>query len=217
MVKLSESGALLDQFSFGGDGDDIPVYSVVFNNDFLVLASSSSDVSFDKDEDAYGFRDFWLIYIDEYGSLLWQETLGGADDDTARKLKVFNDTLLIMGASNSNISIDKTVPNYGGYDGWMLQLDIETLSTASFEVSENGISIYPVPIQEKLFVNLEDANLKAQIIELYDNLGRKVLSKTTAVDGVNQQFVLDTSTLEKGSYLIRIIHEGGAVSRTLVK
>jgi hypothetical protein len=38
-----------------------------------------------------------------------------------------------------------------------------------------------------------------------------------AEDGVNQQFILETSALEKGSYLIRIIHEGGAVSRTLVK
>jgi hypothetical protein len=217
MVKLSESGALLDQFSFGGDASEISVGAVVYNNNFLVLASSSSGATLDKDEPAYGFRDFWLFYIDQYGTLLWQETIGGADDDIAQILGVFNDTLVIMGLSNSTISVDKTVPHYGDYDGWMMQLDITTLSTTNSALSKNDISIYPVPLQEKLYVNLEDAKLTASKVELYDNLGRIIISESLDGVGSGNQYTLNTSSIESGSYILRIHHEHGVVSKTLVK
>jgi hypothetical protein len=217
VVKLDENGDVFQQFTFGGADADGDSDVVLYDQNILLVCDSYSDASFDKSEDSNGSIDLWLLYFDFGGNILSQKSFGGINSDYKMHIAFSNDTLVLAGASGSPISGDKTTPNYGGDDGWIIQLDVETLSTTNSALSENGISIYPVPLQEKLYVNLEDAKLKTKRIELYDNLGRKIMTRKTENISVNQQFILDTSTLESGSYVIRIIHDRGSVSRTLVK
>ena len=54
----------------------------------------------------------------------WQRTIGGTGSDNARKVIQTSDGgYLIGGDSGSNVFADKTEPNIGGSDYWLVKLN----------------------------------------------------------------------------------------------
>src|SRR5687767_5321616 len=48
---------------------------------YILGGYSDSDISGDKTENCNGNEDYWIIKVDSIGSIQWQNTIGGSDDD----------------------------------------------------------------------------------------------------------------------------------------
>ena len=120
VLRMDSAGTLLWQRSLGGSGYD-EGRSVVTTADggFLVAGFTTSD-----DGDVTGQQggiDFWVVRLDEQGTLVWQQTYGGTADEFARSAQPTNDGFIVVGYSRSN---DGDVSgNHGNNDMWVLRID----------------------------------------------------------------------------------------------
>ncbi|MCU0347557.1 MAG: hypothetical protein MUC59_11485, partial [Saprospiraceae bacterium] len=108
------------QKSFGGSSDDF-VHSIQSVNDGGYIAIGGS-LSNDGDVTGnHGGFDCWVVKLTENGSLQWQKSLGGLNNDVAYSIQQTNDGgYIIAGLSESN---DGDVSgNYGDRDYWIIKL-----------------------------------------------------------------------------------------------
>ena len=120
VVKLSSAGAIQWQKTFGGSGrDQIWSAQTTFDNGYILAGRSSS-----SDGDATsnnGQIDFWVIKLNEAGTIQWQKSYGGSQDDLAYGVKQTSDGgYVVVGETSSN---DGDVTGlHGNVDFWVLKL-----------------------------------------------------------------------------------------------
>lgn len=122
VVKLSNTGDLIWQQSYGGTGIEIG-YDIAKTTDgnYVVVGdtrSADGDVSNQK-----GSADFWAIKVnDTDGAIIWERTYGGSDFESARAITPLQDGgFAIAGSSKSNnVDVDS---NYGQNDVWVIKID----------------------------------------------------------------------------------------------
>ena len=86
-----------------------------------------------KTSTAHGQRDAWVLRLGDDGRILWDQSLGGQNEDWATDVAIAPDGgLLVVGNSLSREGGTKNSPNYspaGGIllasDGWMVRTDLE--------------------------------------------------------------------------------------------
>jgi hypothetical protein len=95
-----------------------------FDGGYILGGHSYAGATDIKTEANQGFSDFWIIKTDSIGNFLWQNTIGGTGEDEVKTILQTSDSGFIIGGnSNSIISGDKTEPNYGEYDFWIVKLN----------------------------------------------------------------------------------------------
>lgn len=121
IIKISETGTLIWEKSFGGDEID-EAYAITNSGDgnYMIVGDTRSntvDVTNNK-----GAADLWLIKITPNGNLLWQKTFGGMSFDSGRSIfKTLDNSFIISGNSRStNGDVSK---NNGQNDAWILKID----------------------------------------------------------------------------------------------
>jgi len=78
----------------------------------------------DKSESGQGRTDIWIVKTDASGNIEWDEVIGGSDYDIATGVIPTGDgNYLFGGYSFSPVSGDKTAPNKGLYDYWVIKLN----------------------------------------------------------------------------------------------
>ncbi|MBL0281894.1 MAG: hypothetical protein IPQ11_16370 [Bacteroidetes bacterium] len=92
----------------------------------LIGASSLSGISGDKTEINHGGNDLWVIKLDAARNIQWENSFGGTISDYMRCYRITEGGYMILGASQSNMSADKSdnafgVMNYN--DFWLIKLD----------------------------------------------------------------------------------------------
>ena len=125
ILKLDSNGNVQWQNVYGGGGNET-FYDVQLTSsvEYVVIGGSSSDISGNKTENSYGFEDYWIVKIDNSGSIIWDLTLGGDDYDRAFTVIIDdNDDIVVGGFSLSNISGTKSEPSYGGQDLWITKIN----------------------------------------------------------------------------------------------
>ncbi len=123
ILKLDETGIIEWQNTIGGNGDD-NLFSLLetSENDYVMSGTSNSDTCADKNEEPLGY-DFWVIKLNNSGSIKWEMTYGGDFSDGAHSIIQTDDGgYIIGGSSGSGISGNKTVANFGGSDYWLVKL-----------------------------------------------------------------------------------------------
>ncbi len=125
LPSFSQAPTLDWQNTVGGSGDDILQTSCKTTDGGMLLGGGSgSGISGDKTEGAFGSWDMWLVKLDSTGAIQWQNTIGGVADDFVYSVQqTLDGGYIVAGYSNSGISGDKTEPNIGSYDFWVLKLD----------------------------------------------------------------------------------------------
>lgn len=128
ILKLDTIGNILWQTTIGGAADDyLRDIEVTEDGGYLVGGYSNSNISGNKTENSKGGFDFWILKLDNLGSITWQRTIGGNNDDIFTSLDITNDNdYMVAGSSSSNVSGDKSEPTIGPYghdDFWILNLD----------------------------------------------------------------------------------------------
>jgi hypothetical protein len=86
--------------------------------------------------------DFWVVRLDENGNRLWDGTYGGPDRDEIRSLQQTSDGGFILGGrSYSGPGGNKTTPNYGMTDFWVVKLGPEPPRLRAGQEQETGFHL----------------------------------------------------------------------------
>ena len=121
VLKLSSAGAIQWQNSYGGEQNEY-LYALQPTPDGgYILAGNTLSVG-GQVSGSHGGQDFWVVKINGSGTLQWQKSLGGSQDDGAYGVAVCPDgTIIVDGYTNSS---DGNVTGYhGAEDMWVVKLD----------------------------------------------------------------------------------------------
>ena len=127
IVKLDENKNIAWEKTLGGSLDDalLSAYETE-DGGFLITGWTQSSLSGDIDTEIRGDSDIWLLKLDVFGNLLWQQFIGGDGTDIALEIsKTIDQNFLIAGTSNSNSSGDKTEDSLGEEDYWLIKVTPE--------------------------------------------------------------------------------------------
>lgn len=120
VVKLSSTGTLQWQKTFGGTGGEIANSIIATADGGYAVAgttrSNDGDVSGNQ-----GANDFWVIKINSAGTLQWQKTFGGTGIDQANAIVQNTDgSYTVTGETRSNNG--NVSGNHGGIDFWVINI-----------------------------------------------------------------------------------------------
>jgi len=142
IIKLNESTLSIEWTKIlKDDSADNELTSLQQTNDqgYILGGTSDSGSSIENksfsEEDFYGGSDYRLIKLNSNYEIVWDKVFGGNDTDYLSFVKETTDGgYIIGGTSFSGISGNKTTPNYGMSDIWVLKLDEygDTLWTKSY-------------------------------------------------------------------------------------
>jgi hypothetical protein len=125
IVKINSSGAIEWQNTIGGSDDDLLfTLQQTIDGGYILGGYSLSGISGDKTETSWGGNDYWVVKLNSSGTIEWQNTIGGSEDDLLSTLQQTIDEGYILGGySLSGISGDKTESSLGSEDYWVLKLN----------------------------------------------------------------------------------------------
>jgi hypothetical protein len=125
VVKLTSKGNIEWQKTIGGRfNDELKSIKQTTDNGYILGGHSNSPLSGDKTEPNYGLGDYWIVKLDEEGTIQWQRALGGDKDDLLTTLEITNDGGYIVGGnSNSGATNSKSKTNKNGTDFWVVKLN----------------------------------------------------------------------------------------------
>lgn len=125
VVKIDESGNLMWDKTLGSTNSEY-LYAVLQTSDgkYYLAGSSGSKAGGEKTEDSKGYSDYWLVKLNEDGTVAWDKTLGGAGNEFCYAIrKISGGGFIIGGYSDSDISGDKSEDSKGSYDYWVVKTD----------------------------------------------------------------------------------------------
>jgi len=138
MLELNLNGQKTREWSFGGAGLD-DLYAIHENplGQLVIGGVSDSGVSGNKTSPPHGGYDYWLLGLDTGGNALWQQTVGGADNDALTRIAFRpNGSFVAGGHSRSNIGYEKTENNLGVNDFWVLSFECGLVA----DIEQTGVS-----------------------------------------------------------------------------
>jgi hypothetical protein len=164
VVKLDSLGSLQWQRCYGGSKDEIARFIREGANGSYIVGG----YSYSHDGDVTGNHsypntcDAWLFRISPTGDILWQQCIGGDEDDTFFDIVEFpNGKITLLGGSNTwdhsgDVQCEMQHNLFG--DVWLVGLT-DTTVVGGEEISEDPIrvSIYPNPAGD--FINFHLSGL----------------------------------------------------------
>jgi len=201
VLELSATGDIQWQNTIGGNNND-HLLSIQQTTDrgYILGGTSRSNVSGDKTDNSMGAEDYWVLKLDTTGTILWQKTIGGGSNDRLLVSQQTADGGYILGGfSFSNISGDKTENSWGDYDYWVIKLAPETVPTGEAPTASPGVTIYPNPTSDVLFVSSEAATTLC----LHNTIGQILTTQT-----IQGQGEIDLSRYPNGIYFLMDMETG---------
>ncbi len=125
ILKMDKAGNILRQRQLGGPQlDNLYDAAPTPDGGFLLGGSSASGKTATKSQDCRGYSDYWVIKINEDLESEWDARFGGSDVDQLEKIVPLHDgNFLLLGASMSPKSGDRTAKNFGSFDFWALKIN----------------------------------------------------------------------------------------------
>jgi hypothetical protein len=157
IIKLNAKGQEMWQKTIGGSGME-KLLSIAPTKDggYILGGTSSSDRNdtkgiddpYGKWENSKGNLDYWVVKLDSKGTVEWQKTLGGKYHDELKSIHQTLDGGFILGGySNSPVSGNKTAPNFGLGDYWVVKLNedgnVQWQQTYGGDGDDNLFSLIP--------------------------------------------------------------------------
>lgn len=125
VIKLDSVGNIQWDKTIGGSGFELlRAVCQTVDGGYVIGGTSQSNISGDKSEPAIGDSDIWIVKLNEFGEIVWQNTIGGESWETVYSIKQASDSGFICAAtSGSNSSADKSENRIGGNDYWLIKLN----------------------------------------------------------------------------------------------
>ncbi|MFK7934408.1 MAG: gliding motility-associated C-terminal domain-containing protein [Saprospiraceae bacterium] len=110
--------------TYGGDGyEELHAIAPVDDGGFIFAGATQSEASGDIPEAGRGDFDYWIVRTDSEGEMIWNKRFGGDGRDKVWSvIQTPDGGFLVGGESNSDVGGDRTVPNRGGLDYWIVKI-----------------------------------------------------------------------------------------------
>lgn len=144
LVRLDSAGHLKWQKTYGGTAIDL-ANDIIQTKDggYAVVGSSTSgdgDLTHNN-----GGRDGWIFKIDSNGTLLWQKSFGGSNDDLFYSVTESADGSLAAAGTSASTDGDLTgIVNHGSNDMWLVKFSAtgafllqNCFGTSGFEIIQH--------------------------------------------------------------------------------
>ena len=125
IVKLDSRGNIQFDKTIGGNSfDNLFALQQTSDGGYILGGTSFSNKSGNKTEDSRGGTDYWVVKLNSKGTIEWNKTIGGNDDDDLAALQQTSDGGYILGGiSFSNSSGEKAENSKGVADYWVVKLN----------------------------------------------------------------------------------------------
>ena len=125
VVKLDDEGNIEWDNTLGGtDTDMLEDFVEAPDGGYVLVGRSRSLISPDKSENPVGAEDYWVVKLDTSGDIVWDNTIGGLSVDYPYAIDTTADGgYVIAGYGLSGIGGDKTFPNLGNSDIWIVKIN----------------------------------------------------------------------------------------------
>ncbi|WP_305951961.1 hypothetical protein [Emticicia oligotrophica] len=101
LIKIGNNGQKIWDKTFGGFSNEIkPIISINNIGEIILGASSNSNISGKKTENAIGGFDIWVMKLSPTGDLIWDKTMGTEDDEYLGGVTIDSDNNIILVASS---------------------------------------------------------------------------------------------------------------------
>jgi hypothetical protein len=199
IVKLNTTGSVQWQKAFGGFNDDKATSIQQTTDGGYIVAGWTYSTDGDVLRNNWGYdyvgNDYWIVKLNETGTIQWQKVLGGFNDDVATSVQQTKDGgYVVAGWTYSTDS--GVIENQRSYDCWIVKLGAGALSTSSFQ--QEHIVIYPNPAKSIINLQFPDDVVIDKII-IIDLTGKIIIEQTENTTQVN------TEGLASGMYLVQAI------------
>ena len=172
IVKLTSTGVISWQKSFGGTADDSGVSIQQTSDGKYIVAGYSNSIDGDVTGN-HGLNDYWLVKLTATGVIDWQKSLGGSAEEWANHIQQTTDGgYIVVGFSDSN---DGDVSgNHGSTeDFWVVKLSA-TVGLKEYNLS--NISLYPNPTTGNISIDLGEITQYAKAT-LTNSLGQVIFAQ----------------------------------------
>lgn len=181
VVKINDQGNLVWDKTFGGNYTDW-LFDMTATQDggFLLGGQSFSEATGDKSEPnndpTPAGSDYWMVKIDAAGNKQWDRTYGGTQiDDISHVEQTADGGYMLSGESYSPADGDKTEPNLGIEQTWVIKTDTSGLfewDKTVFTLGHDELGT-AIPYDEDCFivVNFTQADTGGYITEMTRGLG----------------------------------------------
>ena len=107
--------------SYGGGNEDY-AYDIRQTTDGGNIFAAGSN-SLDGDVTGlHGDYDYWVVKINDTGTVQWEKTYGGNGPDWAYQIQVTPDSGYIVTGSSNTANNGDVTGNHGGYDYWVIKI-----------------------------------------------------------------------------------------------
>lgn len=122
--------------TYGGSEFDILKSIEATDDGGFILSGTTKSVDGDLTLGRSGIIDFWVVKIDNNGTLEWQHTYGGSGDEFLRATISTQDGGYLLGGSSNSNDGDVQSGNKGNDDFWVVKID--NLGNIEWEQSFGG-------------------------------------------------------------------------------
>lgn len=146
ILKVSESGALIWEKSFGGSQiDEARGIAMASDGNYVIVGDTrSNDTDVSKNN---GAADLWIIKIAPDGNLIWEKSFGGNNFDVGRSINKTEDNGFIIAGNSISANGDVTT-NQGQNDAWVLKIDAngnlewqKTIGGSDFDFAYDAVEL----------------------------------------------------------------------------
>lgn len=120
VIKLSATGTVEWKKTYGGPGSDF-AYSIENTADGGYIMAGSCESNGGDVTGNHGQSDFWIVKVNASGSIQWQKSLGGTNNESASDIQATPDGGYIVAGYSFSINGDVT-GNHGNVDSWIVKL-----------------------------------------------------------------------------------------------
>jgi hypothetical protein len=126
VIKIDSNGDKQWERSFGGeDSDAFTSVTQTMDGGYVLAGSSFSIPSGNKESPSFGSQDAWVVKLDAQGDKQWEKSFGGAESDSFQSFDQLMDGGIVLGGqSSSPISGNKESRHLGGFDYWLVKIDL---------------------------------------------------------------------------------------------
>ena len=120
-ICFSQAPTIEWQKTLGGSNDDRG-WDIIQTSDGGYVATGFAESNDGNLTENQGLYDIWVVKLNSTGSIQWQKTFGGTDNEQASEiLQTLDGGYILSGWTASNDGNIST--NYGGSDYWIIKLD----------------------------------------------------------------------------------------------
>ncbi len=162
IVKLDSNGNIQTQKSYGGSKDDAALSIKVTTDRGYIVGGRSTSADGDV-TDNRGLEDYWLLKLDNTGTIMWQKSFGGSSDEEASSVQQTSDGGYIVAGftASGNFNVNDN-HNPSTRDAWLLKFsstgDLQWKKCFGGNEIDEAKQIYETADKGYVFAGLSNSN-----------------------------------------------------------